>query len=579
MSSTTPPATPPATPSTGLADDTSVLINNIKNIIGYIGTTFVTDAQRTGYTSKVLTGTFVDAIVNGYSVFKTKYASSLPATVSGDVVAQNILYRSLIDIPSTPQEKENKLYKALDAAKLNEFNPATMELNYSKVLVANSDLLKELNKVMNAYSFLTEKGITLYRSGNAPVPIENYLVNAQNITETTVNPADLNSSNPPDNSTSKNIKDVIGSVSQFDFLNNDVFMIRRLLLMHVLLSNIYISMWLYEKNTNDTHSTNYLKNISNTANILINLNKNFSPSSDGSTSSNNSIINNLRKSINTYKNNTQTIDDVNRNVQDIKMSLISEDNIYNSGTVARRRTTRYEWITFAVYSIALLAIIAIAVYPLDKKIKLAILGGILAIMIVAALILYGLIGKRMEGFVGSKEEGFANYYLINPSTFTTGQQNINKENLLNIYNNAFLSQANDYLNITLYLGVILQSSKTYGGINSTIQREISHYKQLQDMLGNTSNKYKEATSLTRLDTITSTARSRFFIYIGLTLALAIIAYVLVGDNIVYQPYIFAVAGLLIVLNILGYMYTISKHVRRDPSKFYWDRPSDIEKIN
>ncbi len=552
--------------------ETTVLVNNIKNIIAYIGTTFVTEDRRTSYISKVQPNTFVENIISGYNVFKNKYVSSLPTSVSLPVTAQNIMYRHL----------DTDMYIDLNASSmLNSFDPANTEINYSKLLVEDSDLLRELNRIRNAYSFLTENNIKLYKSGGS-IKISNYVVDNNNKSDVVVAASDLNAVSTIANTPPDNIKLVIGDVSRLDFVTNDVFMIRRLLLLYELLVNIYISMWLYEKNTTSDNDDGYLRNISNTANILISLNRDFSPDSqDDSSNANETILKNLNININKYKENTQTITDINEKVKDLKTILISNENTYNIGTNTRKSASRYEWIILVVYSIAILSIVTIAISGIDRATKLMLLAIVFGVMVVSAITVYAIVSRRIEGFsdCDKKKEGFSNYYLIDPSNFVSGQNTITKDNTLVYYSNAFLSYANDYLNVTLYLGVILQSGKTYSGINNTITREIAYFKKLKQMLDNTENRYKEATALTRLDVITSSARTQFFIYLGIVLALAIMAYVFIGDNIVYQPYIFAVAGLLIIFAIFRYMYTITKHVRRDPVKFYWNRPSNISKID
>ena len=565
-----------------IGDDTTTLTNNIQNIIKYIGTTFVSTGHKTDYTGTITADTFVNAITSGYSVFKTKYSSSLPTAtditgpVTQPITNQHILYKTL-----TVTE-----YSTLDSAnKLSGFNPATMEINYSKLLTANSDLLKELNRIRNAYSFLTESNLKLYksRSGTTDIPISNYDVISNNnrlVSTTTVTISAINNANAAAYTPAGNIWAVLGDMKKFDFTTNDVFMIRRMLLLYELLVNIYISMWLYEQNADTTEDAGYLTNISNTANILINLNKNFAPDSTQGDNASESILKDLNINIQDYKRYTQSINNVNDKVKDLKAAISINKNTYQIVSSKQKGASRYAWTLFTVYSIAVLAILVVAILNIEKPIKLMILAIIFVIMIISAVIIYNMLYKRIESFIGDdKKETFANFYLIDPTQFVTGSSSINKADLLTFYGNSFLSQANDYLNTTLYLGVILQSGRVYGGMNNTIKREINYYKKVQNMLGNTNKRIKNSEAILGINIIISSARVEFFIYLGIVLALTIIAYVIVGDNAVYQPYIFAIAGLFILLAIFKYLYAINKHVRRDPAKLYWNRPSYIDKLD
>jgi hypothetical protein len=147
------------------------------------------------------------------------------------------------------------------------------------------------------------------------------------------------------------------------------------------------------------------------------------------------------------------------------------------------------------------------------------------------------------------------------------------------YSYAFLTETLDYLNITLYLGIMLQSSQTYGSVNDTINREISYFRKMATMMDNTNNKLSGGASVNRLESIVGRQRVAFVVQLGVIIVLGMIAYVAMGDQTAYQPYIFAVVGLLVLLSVFIYMHNTTKYVRTDSTKFYWQRPTDLSVLD
>ena len=566
--------------------DSYKFTNNIQNVLKYIGTNFVKTTNRTEYTGDIsIRGkglNFVEAIIKGYSSFTIKYASSLPqaSTVTNTTLTTDVYIRKL-DATSD--------YTQMTDANITSFDSTTTEINYSKLITG--DLLTELNNIKNAYTFLSDTNLSTWKSTSTP---------SFNVSNYRVVDSTKKSHIPYNNTTVKlSIETVLGPLNNFDFVQNDIFMIRRMLLLYELMTNIYISMYLYEKYTPPVSagpgdrprargvdvSSKYITNISNTANILININKNFSISTNETPTERSNIIKNLNKNIQKYKTNSDTINDLDDTVRNQKMELASNQSTYKGARMTTSNTSKYDKIIMSIYIISIIAVVAIAISPLEKASRLILCGGILVVILLLAVILNNRYNKATEGFEVEDEEdeeeevntkeGFDNYYLPTPSSLSLGNTVADKTNLLAVYNQSFLSEALDYLNITVYLGALLQSNSTYSNINSTVQRELSYFNQMHDMIDNTNNKLTGAISITELEMITNSARATFFIHVGVILSIGIILYIASGDNPEYQPYLFGIVGLLLVFVIFAYLLKISKRVRTSPKQFYWDRPTNI----
>jgi len=205
------------------------------------------------------------------------------------------------------------------------------------------------------------------------------------------------------------IETVLGPLNNFDFVQNDIFMIRRMLLLYELMTNIYISMYLYEKYTPPASpgvdvSSKYITNISNTANILININKNFSISTNETPTERSNIIKNLNKNIQKYKTNSDTINDLDDTVRNQKMELASNQSTYKGVRMTTSNTSKYDKIIMSIYIISIIAVVAIAISPLEKASRLILCGGILVVILLLAVILNNRYNKATEGFEVEDEE-------------------------------------------------------------------------------------------------------------------------------------------------------------------------------
>lgn len=547
---------------TSLADYT--IANEIKNTIIYIGKTFIDPSRGTIYLGKLDSTSlerktnsrelnFVEALLKGYVSFKARFATSLPENVSANMF-QQIMIRNL----------DNKVYRPIGS---DSFSPTNTEINFSKILVPSSELLTILDKIKNTYTFLQDEVLKNYTAGT-PFVVSNYVVDDKNTSHIKIT-SDLKSGFLSE------IAEIIGDMSSFDFVKNDVFMIRRLMLFYELLTNIYIAMYLYdisvEKGAAGDISKNLLKVISDTGNILINLNKNFIFTSDEDVPTRSRIVSNINKKAQTMNTSSSEMNTLDERVRDLKMMLSNNNNLFLSGLSKKGKAKFYEKMVLGIFIASLIVIVAVSWSPIVKTTKLLINSVVLLVLLVSAYIADYLYRRKIEGFVGELLPG-------GMEQGNVGTIKDQKNLLMESFENTYKAEGLNFLSISIYLGLMLQSGRTYNSMDAAMKREISYFTQMAYLVDNTNEKVYNATFLTRMDALTSAARISFFVSLGIVIGGTIMAFLIIDQNLKYQPYILGISGLLIILITARYMHEISKRVRNDPSKFYWAKPDNVSKI-
>jgi hypothetical protein len=635
------------------------IYDNVRKVMMYMRDTFLKENNRSvflgsGLRTRVLSpGSVVpaatdpiNAMVFGYDYFRQYYNASLPLIVDTTILTTNVYVRAAgTDVYSLMTNTD------IDTGRQS----FTKEVNYTNVITypvpapasPPPNLLADLNKVRNAYTFLKDNNLKSFKSGNNNIKVSNYSVSipAQGAasastdykTEVTLTDAVIGNiwdvliggARPTitgsDGVSTNDFNKMKEQLRQYDVVENDVFIIRRMLLLFELMANIYISMYLYDRYNATTQDTGdakkakqitFIKNISNTAQMMIGLNETFSKSTEAG-SQRSIIIQDLRKNIRKYLSSSNDINELDTNVFRLKTEMSGNQSLYNGSAGTRRKAASYEKTIIAMFVVFVVILLGVAIYPMPKPVKMMVALGMLVLVIFFASILTNLFSKRLEkfedmdndeefedmeeeefedateGFEDMEDdedfedmeddvEGFAvgaGEYLVAPANISAVQDTTAVTKMLTDYNRAFMGEALDYLNITLYIGITLQSSQSYKNMNDTLNREIGYFDQMKQMIDNNNNKLSGAASVNQLDAITSRARASFFIQLGVLIAIGVVAYIMLGDSPATQPYVFAVMGLLILLLVFIYIHEVSKHVRTDGQKFYWRQPSNLSVLD
>ena len=670
-----PPPTPDLTALTKTYTGDYTIYDNVRKVLIYMRDTFIKENNRTIYLGSGLRNTALasgsdipaatdamNALVFGYDYFRQYYNASLPLSADVAMLMTNVYVRAA----------GTDTYRLMTDADINTDRESfKKEINYSRVLTYPNpmpaspppNLLADLNKVRNAYTFLKDNNLKSFKSGNDNIKVSNYMVPIPT-PGSAVAPTDYKTETTLTDAVVADIWDVLiggarptitangastndfnkmkQQLRQYDVVENDVFIIRRMLLLFELMANIYISMYLYDKYNTLTQDTGdakkakqitFIKNISNTAQMLIGLNETFSKSTEPG-SQRSVIIQDLRKNIRKYLSSSNDINELDASVFRLKTEMAGNQSLYNGTAGTRRKAAAYEKTIIAMFVVFVVILLGVAIYPMPKPVKTMIALGMLVLVVFFASILTNLFRKRLERFenmdedeefedmeeafedvtedfedmedaaedfedmedddegfedMEDDEEGFedmeegfavgAGEYLITPANISAVQDANAVVKTLMGYNRAFVGEALDYLNISLYIGITLQSSQSYKSMNDTMNREIGYFDQMKQMIDNNNNKLSGAASVNQLDAITSRARANFFIQMGVLIAIGVVAYIMFGDNPSVQPYVFAVIGLIILLLVFIYMHEVSKRVRTDGQKFYWRQPSNLSVLD
>lgn len=568
---------------------------DIEKVLEYIGEVSIKPDNITRYLGSVndITGfvdvpdtslNFVQAILKGYVSFKTRYANSLPAidmssaekaTASINGLISKILIRNI-------ENTTNVYTNGGPVVTTGNFLPQTTEINFSRLISdAGGDpiLLDELNKIRLTYSLLSDDNIKKYKSG-IPFRVSRYSVTnvkSKIVSDYTVDPKNSTQMADLNNIITQVISNKGEGIDKFDFMHNDIFVIRRLMLLYELLANIYIAMYIYDKsvdaNVASTLQSSLLNIVTNSSIILKTLNENVKFKLDSQDQSRASIIQSIRDNISSYNDNSVKISEIDNSVRDLKTTLMYNKRTYESGVNNRTRMAKYEKIIIVVFVVCLLIMISFAIAPIERSIKLAICSSVLLLLIVSAIIL-----DKIYNYNQSKE-GFTNYYLPDPSVSNSGETIGRKDNWLSIYNQTFHAEALDYLYNTIYLTNLLQTNRAYNKLDSSMRRETKYFVEMQGLIENSSNKLSKYAANVQLDAAVSSARVTFFVSLGIVISAAIIAYIMIGNSLQYQPFVLGFTGLLIFFVLVRYLVEVSRYVRTDPSKFYWKRPGDTKSLN
>lgn len=554
--------------STTLGDYT--LANNMKNVLVYIGKTFIDTDHRTIYLGQIddsmlLTKTdssqlnFVEALIKGYPSFKARFASSMK-NIGSINLKKDIMIRNLTD----------NIYKPLNST--SSFASTNTEINFSKILQPSSELLSILDMIRNTYTFLQDDTLKNYTAG-VTFSVSNYSINDSNYSYTQITPEGVPMF-------LAKINDVVGDMRTFDYVKNDVFMIRRLMLLYELIANIYISMYLYdlavENNQSDDVNSFLLDIISKTGDILVNLNKNFMFTSDDDAPTRAKISADLNEKAQSVQRSSEQINLLDEKVRDLKSALSSNNDIFNSKYMKSKKAGYYEYAFVGIFILSLIVIIGVSVSPIDRSTKLTTNVFVLLILIVSAYFVDYLYRRNIEGFAVASSGTNLEY---GKKQGIVGTVRDKKNDDLAVFDNTYKGEAVSFLSISIYLALLLQSGRTYSSIDAAIKREISYFTKMSGLVDNTNDKVSNATNLAYLDTMMSAARISFFVSLGIIIGGTIIAYVIIGDNIKYQPYILGAAGLLILIALSRYLYETSKYVRNDASKFYWSKPNEVSEFD
>jgi multisubunit Na+/H+ antiporter MnhB subunit len=301
----------------------------------------------------------------------------------------------------------------------------------------------------------------------------------------------------------------------------------------------------------------------------------------------NTAITELYNKINLYKSNAAEINMLNDTIRDSKTTMLEEDERLNLENQQHRTTKTSSLVTIAIASLIIVFFVGIGIAPLQYELKrmYALVG--LGIALVFCIIVYFVRKYKIEPFeadidrnvvAGAEDdlddilEGFVTS--VNPDEL---QQYLRNKSAIDferyLMEMSTLDHFARYLQNTINLALILQTSQTYNNINYSTSKELQYFNNTQTQVDNAAASLKIRHRLYDLESKKYRAGMMLAIAIVFIISIMTTLYVLEEGNVKARQVIMMVGLVAIVLSIMGYFLEVQSRVRTNADKYYWGKPS------
>jgi len=438
-----------------------------------------------------------------------------------------------------------------------------------------NDLINELNKGRVIYNFLDPANLEMF-TNKRDITLQIYTVNSQTNKHDTVK--------------------IEGGrlTAEFAYLKayhemNPVqqFIARRLVLLVDLLVHIYTAFYIYELiyvETPTIYQQHMLSITKFLMNKLIYLNSAFDSMYE---SGNSTAITDLYKKMNLYKSNTAELNDLSDTLRDTKADMLDQDERLQLEMQQYKTSKTVAIATVAFASIIVAFFVILGLTPMDatKKRTTALIG--LSVAVVFGLIAVLVRKYKVERFQGDAGdasdveeptptlEGFAaTVSSVDPAqlqSYLSTKSKIAFERYLTEM--SALDHFARFLQNTINLALILQTSVTYNNINYSTQKELQHFNNTQLQLDNAAASLKSRHRLYDLQSKKFRSGMLLAVAITMIMAFAMTLYIVMEGNVKARQVILITGVIAIILSVLLYFLDIQSRVRTNADKYYWGTPS------
>jgi hypothetical protein len=352
---------------------------------------------------------------------------------------------------------------------------------------------------------------------------------------------------------------------QFDDSRTNRFVIRRLLLLYELLATYYIAVrFLIAKSKNERSINNHARNLVNLVyEYITNYNRNLVRS--GSTNDN--YISNIGKSVSNqvskYNEQSKDINDKATLLKDNQYVLRGKVNSLTGEKQISSESNNMRIIAFVLFIIVTVASLIAYALPISGAQKVSICAGIAALAIIVLLVFNFVFVKQVEPFQTAN-------LLTSPSTFDTGNIVSNSAQYELDSSYIALSFANDYLDNTINIALMMQTYVGYGKINQSLAVERDYYGRVNSQIENSKYSIANVKNSFALDKYTYRAQVSFMVSVGILIALTSALLVAYPNARVFT---LIVASIILLIAILFYFLDTSVRVRTSSEKHYWGTPN------
>lgn len=271
----------------------------------------------------------------------------------------------------------------------------------------------------------------------------------------------------------------------------------------------------------------------------------------------------MNKRVQRYNRFTDGVNEIADTYDDTRAYVKKNAERMEKESTFESRASGLFYVALAIFVVTVVVSTASVFMDMEFRQRWAIAGGATAFAAVAGLAMLVLFTKKVvEGF-DVTTSAFA--FDINTPT--------DNEGAITHYNNAINELARDYLQGTMTLLHALRSYRSFGNATYSMAKEYRHFREADEQLRNTGEKYKASYRSSDLYQKKYGATVYLFVVLSLLAGIVAMGYVVAAEKLpIAQPYILGVAGFFAFIVLAIYILEISGYVRTDGDKKYWGVP-------
>lgn len=266
-------------------------------------------------------------------------------------------------------------------------------------------------------------------------------------------------------------------------------------------------------------------------------------------------------SISTYNKNLNSSNKVSKNIEDAQEQLTTNKLNLKKRQELIDSQKKYEYGAVAVMAIIAAAAVGIILYPMERNTKMGAAGCLVVVAAINAFALTSIVkSTTVETFAS-----FGNNLNAN-AKITALSMTAN-------YKVSVLDQMSQYLDNTITLVTLLETYRSYGNINNSMQKELNYFNDANDqlILGYTST--DAAHKAIFMEEVKYSSLLQFFKSFALIISGTTLAYVAFEDVPSIVVWVKIIGVVLAIIAIAIYLLEISMRVHTNPRKYYWGQPN------
>lgn len=344
----------------------------------------------------------------------------------------------------------------------------------------------------------------------------------------------------------------------------DMFVVRRLLLLYLLMANFFIALKAYDTvNMVNDAATKRLLQLSFDA--IRWMNRNMVAKADQVNASVPEISKRVSQQMKRFHELGMNINAVDKIVADGKGQLRNEVDRLENTVAIEKRSSKYAIITVVVFAVLVSVVALVYLIPMDPTVRL---GGAAAALLMAALFVLGM----RKIYDGNVPEGFVGELVVNLASFNT--DNVDIATMKSNFQNAIYKEANEYLSNTIHLALLLQNMRAFGKINHSLERELGFFEVSAQQLDTNTAKVKGTQKIVKLDQIKQRATMTLFMTALIVVCATAFAVIATRDRWPgLTTLILVVAGVILGAAVLFFIMDTSARVRTAGQQRYWNAPN------